>query len=70
MFSVEKEGQINRSELLMLLRVNITDPRWLRAMNAIRESMRVVGSREYARFYQRPVPDGQWRAISIDIASV
>jgi len=69
-FSVEKEGQINRSELLMLLRVNITDPRWLRAMNAIRESMRVVGSREYARFYQRPVPDGQWRAISIDIASV
>jgi hypothetical protein len=69
-FPVEKEGQINRSALLMLLRVNITDPRWLRAMNAIRESMRVVGSREYARYYRRPVPDGQWRAIPIDIAAV
>ena len=69
-FSVEKEGQINRSALLMLLRVNITDPRWLRAMNAIRESMRVVGSREYARYYRRPVPDDQWRAIPIDIAAV
>jgi hypothetical protein len=68
-FSVEKEGQINRSELLQLLRINITDERWLRAMNAIRESMRVVGSREYVRFYRRETPEGQWRAITIDIAS-
>lgn len=68
-FSVEKEGQINRTELLGLQRVNITDERWVRAMNAIRESMRVVGSREYVRFYRRETPEGQWRAITIDIAS-
>lgn len=68
-FSVDKEGQINRSELFMLLRVEIADERWKRAMQAIRDSIRVVGSREYVRFYERDTPEGAWRAISIDIAN-
>lgn len=68
-FSVEKEGQINRAALLLLLRVNITDPRWLRAMEAIRDSMRVIGSREYVRVYDRPAGDAAWKGIKLDIAS-
>ena len=68
-FSVDKEGQINRAELFMLLRVEIQDERWKRAMEAIRDSMRVIGSRTYVRFYERDAPDGAWRAISIDIAN-
>ena len=67
-FSVEKEGQINRTELFMLLRVEIHDERWQRAMQAIRESMRVIGSKSYMRFYERDQPDDAWRAISLDIA--
>ena len=67
-FSVDKEGQINRAELFMLLRVEIADDRWQRAMSAIRESMRVIGSKSYMRFYERDQPDGAWRAISLDIA--
>lgn len=68
-FQVDKEGQINKAELFMLLRVEIADPRWLRAMDAIRESIRVVGSRQYVRFYERPASDAHWGAVSIDIAN-
>ncbi len=69
-FSVDKEGQINRAELFMLLRVEIADERWQRAMNAIRESIRVIGSRSYVRFYERDAADATWRAIPLDIAAV
>ncbi len=68
-FAVDKEGQISHSGLFMLLRVPITDERWLRGMRAIRDSMRVIGSRTYVRFYFRLTPDGAWRAISLDLAS-
>jgi hypothetical protein len=69
-FAVDKEGQINRAELFMLLRVEIEDERWQKAMTAIRDSIRVIGSRTYVRFYERDAPDAPWRAISIDLAAV
>lgn len=69
-FNVDKEGQINRAELFMLLRVQIDDERWQKAMAAIKDSIRVIGSRTYVRFYEREAGDAPWRAISIDLASV
>ncbi|KKI17488.1 DUF3164 family protein [Sphingomonas sp. Ag1] len=69
-FQVDKQGQINRAELFMLMRVESADERWNRAISAIRESIRVIGSREYVRFYERPTPDAAWRPISIDLATV
>ena len=68
-FQVDKEGQINRAELFMLMRVEIADERWVRAMDAIRDSIRVIGSKTYVRFYDRPAPDAAWRAITIDLAA-
>ena len=68
-FSVDKEGQINRAELFMLLRVEIADPRWVRAMDAIRDSIRVIGSRTYVRFYERDAADAPWRSVPLDIAA-
>lgn len=68
-FSVEKEGQISHSGLFMLLRVPIPDERWQRAMQAIRDSMRVIGTRRYVRFYERAAPDADWRGVSLDLAS-
>jgi hypothetical protein len=67
-FNTDKEGQINRSEIFMLLRFDITDERWVRAMDAIRDAMRVTGSKTYVRFYQRDKPDAAWRAVTIDMA--
>lgn len=67
-FNTDKEGQINKSELFMLLRLEIDDTRWKRAMDAIRASIRVTGSKEYVRFHHRPALDAQWAAITIDLA--
>lgn len=67
-FNTDKAGQINKSEVFMLLRLDITDPRWMQAMAAIREAIRTVGSRTYIRFYERDAPDAEWRAVTIDLA--
>ena len=68
-FSVDKEGKINRTELLSLLRLDIEDERWQRAMDALRDSMRVIGSKRYVRFYQRQTPDGVWEPVTLDVAA-
>jgi hypothetical protein len=68
-FQVDKQGQINRAELFMLLRTNIEDARWIRAMDAIRDSIRVIGSKQYIRFYDRPNPEAAWQPVSLDLAS-
>lgn len=69
-FNTDKEGQINRAEIFMLLRLDIADPRWQRAMQAIRDAMRVVGSKTYVRCYRRATFDGAWEPVSIDLAKV
>lgn len=67
-FNVDREGQINRSELFSLLRLDIVDERWKRAMQAIRDGIRVTGSKLYYRFYERPDVTARWQTISIDLA--
>jgi hypothetical protein len=68
-FNVEKAGQINKAELFSLLRMEIGDDRWVRAMKAIRDAIRVTGTKEYVRFYRRDRASDAWRAITIDLAA-
>jgi hypothetical protein len=68
-FQVDKEGKINRAEIFMLLRTEIEDERWKRAMAAVRDSIRIVGSRLYVRMHRRADPQAAWEPISIDLAS-
>ena len=68
-FNTDKEGLVNRAELFGLLRLEIADDRWKRAMKAIKESIRVEGTKEYVRFYQRPHARAAWSAVTIDVAS-
>lgn len=67
-FNTDSEGKINRSEIFMLLRHEIEDPRWTRAMDAIRDAMRVTGSKEYIRFYRRAKNTDAWQPVTIDMA--
>ena len=67
-FNTDKEGQINRSEIFMLMRLDIGDERWKRAIDAIRDAMRVTGSKEYVRFYERKSVTDGWTAVTIDLA--
>ncbi|MEH3092006.1 MAG: DUF3164 family protein [Agrobacterium cavarae] len=67
-FNTEKEGQVNRADVFMLLKLDINDERWKTAMEAIRDAIRVTGSKEYVRFYKRDSLDDEWQAITIDLA--
>ncbi|WP_269586180.1 DUF3164 family protein [Roseibium sp. Sym1] len=67
-FNTDKEGQINKSEIFMLMRLEIEDARWQRAMTALKDAMRITGSKSYVRFYRRDQPDADWQAITIDLA--
>lgn len=68
-FNTEKEGLVNRSELFGLLRLDIEDERWQRAMKAIKDSIRVDGTKEYVRFYRRPNTTAGWSPVTIDVAA-
>ncbi|WP_336288662.1 DUF3164 family protein [Bartonella sp. CB60] len=67
-FNTDKEGKVNRSEIFMLLRLDISDPRWQEAMRAIREAIRVTTSKEYVRFYERDTLESPWRPVTLDMA--
>lgn len=67
-FNTDKEGQVNRANIYKLLTLEITDERWKMAMEAIRDAIRVTGSKEYVRFYKRPHREANWQAITIDLA--
>jgi len=67
-FNTDKAGQINRSEIFMLLRLEIKDTRWQEAMRAIRDAMRIVGTKTYVLCQRRRPNDGGWDTITIDLA--
>lgn len=67
-FNTDQPGQVNRAEIFMLLRMEISDHRWQEAMRAIREAIRVVGSKSYMRFSRRDTFDAKWDAVTIDLA--
>lgn len=69
-FQTDKEGKINTGRVLALRRLDIKDDKWQMAMKAIGESLQVVGSKEYVRFYERIGNTDQYKPISLDVAAV
>ncbi|ENY6783343.1 DUF3164 family protein [Providencia rettgeri] len=69
-FQVDKEGKIRTQDILSLRRLDITDERWVQAMNAISESIQVIDSCRYIRVYQRTGENNQYTQISLNITGV
>lgn len=69
-FQTDKEGKINTGRVLALRRLDIGDAKWQTAMKAIGESLQVVGSKEYIRFYERIGNTDLYQPISLDVAAV
>lgn len=67
-FSTDKEGQVNRALVFVLLRMEVAEPRWQRAMEALRNAIRIVGSKSYIRISRREAFDAPWTGVSIDLA--
>lgn len=69
-FDVDKEGNLNTNKILALRRVDIKDDRWRRAMDAISDSVQVIGSKSYIRVYKRIGNTDKYAPISLDLASI
>lgn len=69
-FQVNKQGRIDTGRVLGLRRLDITDPKWKNAMDAISDAVRVTSSTEYVRFYQRDPETGEKTPISLDLAKL
>ena len=68
-FAVDKQGNISTTRVLGLRRLDISDEKWLKAMQAITESVQVVSSKTYMRFYTRQ-EDGSYKQIPLDVAAL
>jgi hypothetical protein len=69
-FQTDKQGQINTGRVLALRQLDIRDPQWTEAMRAIGDSVRVVGSQEYIRFYTRIDGTDQYRPVLLDLSGM
>ncbi len=68
-FRVDKQGKIDVNQVLSLRNLNIDDSDWIEAMDAIADSIKVVGTTPYLRVYERQ-GDGQYKQIALDIAKL
>jgi hypothetical protein len=69
-FQVDKEGKISTGRVLGLRRLDIQDPQWQSAMQAISDSVQVLGSKPYIRIYERVGDSDNYQPISLDLASI
>ncbi|MBG6673529.1 DUF3164 family protein [Pseudomonas aeruginosa] len=69
-FKVDQAGNIRTGSVLALRRLEITDERWIRAMQAISDAVTVVTTSSYVRVYERVGDTDQYQPISLDIAKV
>jgi hypothetical protein len=68
-FQVDHQGAVNTARILGLRRLNIEDPQCKQAMDAINESIQILGTKEYIRFYVRD-EQGKYQQISLAFAAL
>ncbi|WP_165386544.1 DUF3164 family protein [Vibrio vulnificus] len=68
-FRVNKQGHIDVNQVLSLRQLNFDDPDWVEAMDAIADSIKVVGKTPYLRIYERDA-NGGFSQIALDIAKL
>lgn len=69
-FRVDKEGRVNKDDILSLRKIDIKDDKWLQAMEAISSSVRVSRTKRYIRVYRRTSEEQDFEAINLDLARV
>ncbi|MCP1231733.1 DUF3164 family protein [Acetobacter indonesiensis] len=69
-FDVGQQGKLQAGKILGLRRLNIEDERWLRAMNAISDSVRLDVTKDYVRLHRRGNVEGKWELVPFDMAKL
>lgn len=67
-FEVDKKGDVNAKKILALKAYDISHPKWREAMAIIDESVEIVGSKAYIRFYARESQDKPYKQVVLDVA--
>lgn len=69
-FEVDKKGNVNAKKILALKSYDISHPLWVEAMAIIDESIEIVSSKSYIRFYKRDEATQEYKQITLDFAGV
>lgn len=67
-FNVDRTGRLNIGRILRLRQLEISDPEWKKAMDAISDSIQFLNSKSYIRFYER-MGSGSYAQIALDMAT-
>lgn len=65
-FKVGETGKLAVDRVLALRRIEIDDPTWQRAMDAIGDAVQTTRSREYLRLYRRARSDDKLEQVAVD----
>lgn len=66
-FEIDNKGNVSVTKILGLRRVKIEHEKWRKAMSIIADSIAVVSSKEYVRFYVRK-EDGEYEHVNMNFA--
>ena len=69
-FRTDTKGQLKTASVLELMRLDMDDEEWKRAMSAIRDSIQTTGTATYVRVYRRVGASDQYEAVPLDLAAV
>ncbi|AUN31269.1 DUF3164 family protein [Niveispirillum cyanobacteriorum] len=69
-FDVGKEGKVNPSSLMALRSLEISDPRWAKVCQAIDDSRKTIGSKQYVTVHERRDFADRHKLIPLDLAAV
>ena len=69
-FQTDKQGNINTARVFSLMRVKIEHPKWLQAMDALRDSIQITATSQYLRLYERSGDAGKYLQVPLDIAGL
>lgn len=67
-FNVDKKGKVNTAMILRLLTLDITDAKWRKAMQILRDSIQVTATRQYLSFAEKvTTEEGEtWRPVVLN----
>ncbi|AFJ01979.1 putative Zn-dependent peptidase, insulinase [Methylophaga frappieri] len=68
-FRTNNQGKIKMSAILDLLRLDIDDEQWKKAMEALKDSIQVTGTAVYVRVYKRVGKSDQYVPMPLDLAA-
>lgn len=68
-FNVDKLGNLSTHRILALKRYDIQHEKWKEAMQAISDSIQVIGSKSYIRVYELQ-GDGSYKMLPLDFAKI